>query len=326
MRRVILTLSGKVSVSSGSEIWSRIARVMKAAGANIETAGGTFVRMPQGGEEDSLENMSFSVSAFGAHISPAVLEADVKDLGCAMYLKAILPQSRVTSMMQLLRTESPLQVYTVSCSGTLPARLALSHCFQEDARTGTVHLFGVDRPGQLARITQTLSRCGATVMQLHVQSSVSSAAERYPLGVAGLAENSMRIVVDDSFDAALLRREIARVGAEVGYAVTCVTMDSQARLRSTLPSYVLRKKAFAIAYLGTVTGRRSRGPRRVPGVGLASSAASRRSRSCANRAAEESRRRRRRRCRVQQRASKVATSCARNGRRSGGMRLQCWHI
>jgi len=306
MRRVILTFSGKVNVSGGSEIWSRIARVMKAAGANIETAGSTFVRMARAGGDDNLDSVSFSVSAFGAQVSPAVMDERLEDLGCAMYLKAILPQSRVTKMMQLLRTESPLQVYTVSSSAAQPARLAQASCNQEDPRTGTVHLFGVDRPGQLARITQLLSRFGASVMQLHVHNSM---LERVPLGVASLAENRVRIVFDESTDVALLRTELQRVGQEVGYAVTCLTTDTQSGLRNTLPSYVLWKKAFAMAYLSTVAGRCSRGHARPSAPRARASATSR--------ATQDSRCWRRRRCcRPRPPRGVEAASVAGHGRRS----------
>jgi len=317
---VILTFSGKVEVSSGSELWSRIARVMKAAGANIETAGGTFVQMARGGNsssnEDSPDSVSFSVSAFGAQISPAVLKEGREDLGCAMYVKALLPQSRVPKMMQLLRAESPLQVYTVSNSAKVSAKLAKSHGY-EDARTGTVHLFGVDAPGQLARITETLRNFGATVMLLRVKSNLIGVV---PPGVPPLCENRVRIVFDESLDEGLLRRELQRVGQEVGYAVTCLTTDTQSRLRATLPSYVLRKKAFAMAYLSTVTGQRERRRRSATAMGsLPVSKAVRAARRALHALGLQDLHRRRRRRRPQ-----VGGLPRRRCR--ADLSQQCWHI
>ncbi|CAK0858920.1 unnamed protein product, partial [Prorocentrum cordatum] len=120
VKRVILTFSGRVRVSSGSEIWSRVAEVMSAAGANIENAGGTFVQMQQRlGGGAGREGAGFSVSAFGACISPSEANASSQVaadgdgqedlLGCTMWLKATLPSSHVNKMMQSLQTGSPLQ-------------------------------------------------------------------------------------------------------------------------------------------------------------------------------------------------------------------------
>lgn len=249
MKRVLLTLSGKVRLNSSSEIWSRVANVMKAAGANIETAGGTFVQIPQGREQD---DSSFSVSAFGACISPSLLsgggaQGPAALLGCTMYLKAILPEDRVPVMMRLLQTQSPLQVYTFCLSRdagkALPGR---PHWNQESRQqAGIIYLFGLDRPGQLARVTETLSRFGVTVMHLRVHSLDQNGAIGGPF-----AENRIRVVFDEaSLDLPLLRREIQRIGEEVGYAVTCITTDAQTQLRAWMSSYLLKRRAFSICYL-----------------------------------------------------------------------------
>ncbi|CAE8733661.1 unnamed protein product, partial [Polarella glacialis] len=269
-KRVILTFSGKVRASSGSEIWSRVAQVMSAAGANIETAGGTFVPMELGSEE--AESESFSVSAFGACISPSILPADgLREeplLGCTMFLKAVLPNERVSDLMQLLRTQSPLQVYTISLSSDAVPCSATDSCPERDLQTGeagdretgTLYLFGVDQPGQLARITEMLSRHGVSVSHLRVQSGGPDPAkcDFAPSASGGgpLAENRIRIIYNAaSTDTEKLRRDIQRVGEEVGYSVTCLSMDSESQFRAMTPSYVLRRKAFAVAYLQEVSAK-----------------------------------------------------------------------
>eukprot|EP00438_Fugacium_kawagutii_P033276 Skav219605 [mRNA] locus=scaffold628:40490:46818:- [translate_table: standard] len=90
MKRVILTISGKVGAADGSELWNQLAKVMSAADANIEVCGGTFVQM-QSDKGKTIEGESFSVSAFGAYILPAGLpESDggKTHLGCTMFVKA----------------------------------------------------------------------------------------------------------------------------------------------------------------------------------------------------------------------------------------------
>ncbi|CAJ1350368.1 unnamed protein product [Effrenium voratum] len=113
--------------------------------------------------------------------------------------------------------------------------------------------FGVDRPGQLARITETLSRFGVSVSNLRVQSGSadSTKGDFVPCPSGGpLAENRIRIRFDNSVDAAdRLRKEIQLVGEEMGYAVTCLTLDSHAQFRAFMPSYLLRRRAFVVTYL-----------------------------------------------------------------------------
>lgn len=284
MRRVILTFSGKVELSDGSEIWSRIANVMKAAGANIETASGTFVQLLPVEEDENGGPSCFSVSAFGACISPSQQgeigrkEGSAGDsseqlLGCSMYVKALLPEGQVANMMQLLQRQSPLQVYTVSLSSdaaqALPDR---PHWMptQQDAdprQTGTVYLFGVDRAGQLARITETLREFKVIIMHLRVQTGFVDAdkLDFVPAMHDGaLAENRLRVTLPCDADLAHLREEIARVGQEVGYAVTCLTTDSQSRLRAQVPSYMLRRKAFSIAFLAEAAAMAGRSMHRRP--------------------------------------------------------------
>merc|ERR1740121_3262829 len=88
-----------------------------------------------------------------------------------MYVKAILPESRVATMMRLLQTQSPLQVYTVSLGVDYVS--PQYDWRREESQMGTVYLFGLDRPGQLARITEILSRFGASVLHLRVQSGTA---------------------------------------------------------------------------------------------------------------------------------------------------------
>eukprot|EP00931_Biecheleriopsis_adriatica_P109894 TRINITY_DN84163_c0_g1_i1.p1 TRINITY_DN84163_c0_g1~~TRINITY_DN84163_c0_g1_i1.p1 ORF type:complete len:351 (-),score=44.26 TRINITY_DN84163_c0_g1_i1:58-1083(-) len=276
--RVILTFSGKVRASDGSEIWSRVAKVMRTAGANIETCGGTFVQMQQSSRQEQDEDIhvqeSFSVSAFGACISPAALpEAGTDEeprLGCTMFVKAVLPAMRVAKLMRLLQTQSPLQVYTASLSSktssswqTPCAATGLPH-LETNRQTGSLHLFGVDRPGQLARITEILTRYGVGVSNLRVQNGIIApdSCDFVPTASkAPLAENRIRIVFDANLlDLDRLRREIQRVGEEVGYAVTCLTVDAQSQFRAFMPSYLLRRRAFALAYL--MQARASKAARR----------------------------------------------------------------
>jgi len=281
LREVILTFSGKVRVSSGSDIWTTAASVMKSAGANIQSAGGTFVRMPLS-IGDKTPSTTFSVSAFGAHISPSQLAVDSHGeedfLGCALYIKAVVPGSGLTRMQQLLQTQSPLQVYTVSLGtksnvavpraeqagsgGTIP-RIPPSSATDTlplaTRRKGWLYLFGVDRPGQLARITETLGRFGVTILHVRVHSGIADVDECdfVVTSTSGpLAENRIRFTFDDDkLDEAreeVLRQEIQRIGPEVGYAVTCLMTDVGDRLRMVMPSYLLRRKAFAMSYLDTV--------------------------------------------------------------------------
>ncbi|CAE7456888.1 unnamed protein product [Symbiodinium natans] len=231
---------------------------MSTAGANIETCGGTFVQMQNVGDAEADEVQSFSVSAFGACISPAVLTEDADDthLGCTMFVKAILPADRVQTLMKLLQTESPAQVYTASLSSADQKSTPLEHCLSElgsSQHNGTLHLFGVDRSGQLARITETLTQFGVSVSNLHVQSGSadSGKCDFVPCPTGGpLAENRIRIRIDtNAVDISRLRKEIQRVGEELGYAVTCLTLDAHAQFRTFTPSYLLRRRAFVATYL-----------------------------------------------------------------------------
>ncbi|CAK9029993.1 unnamed protein product [Durusdinium trenchii] len=247
-KRVILTISGKVGASDGSDLWNQLAQVMRAADANIEVCGGTFVQM-QSNAGANEEAESFSVSAFGACISPAGLpEGDSEDdthLGCTMFMKAVLPSARVPTLMKLLQTHSPAQVYTASLSTPedFQARSSIEQCFNSlhsHQQTGTIYLFGVDRPGQLAKITETLTRFGVGVSNLRVQSGSadSSKGDFVPCPTGGpLAENRIRIRFDNSsIDTAdRLRKDIQSVGEELGYAVTCLTLDSHAQFRAFMP-------------------------------------------------------------------------------------------
>lgn len=336
-RRVILAFSGNVAQSQGSEIWKKAAGIMGRAQANIETAGGSFVRMPSTGGDAEEASTLLSVSAFGACIQPSrpmlELQRGSQDLlGCTMYIKACMPSSRVGLMMRLLETKSPLEVYTVSVSssdvgkaamtrpswnsldndgpgdyvvthdGGLPVRrhlgpkcehqeamlehgqqvvvlrvadcddakqvwariakpagwIALAEAGGEqrfarkvDRTTGTIYLFGVDRPGQLARITTVLTEQRVTLLNLRVQKGFADLkhCEFVQRNGGPLAENRMRIIFDEAaVDLAVLRAEIQRVGEEVGYPVTVLTTDVQSQLRAWLPSYLLRRKAFTVAY------------------------------------------------------------------------------
>mmetsp|Transcript_9599 Transcript_9599/g.22952 ORF Transcript_9599/g.22952 Transcript_9599/m.22952 type:complete len:363 (+) Transcript_9599:54-1142(+) len=258
-KRVILTFSGKVLALDGSELWNRLAKVMSIAGANIETCGGTFVQMQNDGDPDAEQVQSFSVSAFGACISPAVFTEESTDdthLGCTMFVKAILPADRVQTLMKLLQTESPAQVYTASLSSAEPKRSSLERCLTElgsHQQNGTLHLFGVDRSGQLAKITEILTQFGVSVSNLHVQSGSadSGKCDFVPCPTGGpLAENRVRIRFDTTaVDITRLRKEIQRVGEDLGYAVTCLTLDSHAQFRTFTPSYLLRRRAFVATYL-----------------------------------------------------------------------------
>lgn len=271
--RVILTFSGKVRASRGSEIWSKVAKVMRDAGANIETSGGTFIRLRQKADNEAE---SFSVSAFGACISPATLAVDKSEggeeprLGCTMFVKAIMPEDRVPKLMELLQTQSPLQVYTASLSSKSAALQAqeqactLGQCVPDSTsgwQTGFLQLFGVDRPGQLARITEVLTDFGVSVSNLRVESGWIDRikCDFIPSASGGpLAENRIRIVFNMlQLDIVRLRSEIQSVGEEVGYAVTCLTIDSQSQFRANMPSYFLRRRAFAMAYLSEVSSSRS---------------------------------------------------------------------
>jgi len=269
-RQVILTFSGVVPVSSGSAIWSKIAQVMKAANANIANASGTFLQIHKGlgRRAASIQGSNFSVSAFGACISPSLPPVDYGDedlLACTMYLKVRLSCSGVDKMMCLLRTESPLQVYTVSHSHSSEGECSSSSSSSsntdmiegvqqqgQDAQTGTVYLFGLDRPGQLCKITKVLMSFGVSILHLRVKSGTVAFGKCDFVSDSGgpLAENSIRIAFDGTkLDVPMLRRKIQDLGMEVGYCVTCVTIDSHNRLRSRLPSYNLRMKAFILAYL-----------------------------------------------------------------------------
>ncbi|CAE7727350.1 unnamed protein product [Symbiodinium pilosum] len=125
---------------------------MSTAGANIETCGGTFVQMQNVGDPEAEQVQSFSVSAFGACISPAILTEDTADdthLGCTMFVKAILPADRVQTLMKLLQTEGPAQVYTASLSSAEPKTTSLEHCLSElgsPQQNGTLHLPGTHWP------------------------------------------------------------------------------------------------------------------------------------------------------------------------------------
>lgn len=270
---VILTFSGKVRASGGSEIWSEVAKVMRDAGANIETSGGTFIRLR---EKADNEAESFSVSAFGACISPATLAVDRSGggeeprLGCTMFVKAIMSEERVPKLMELLQTRSPLQVYTASLSSKAPVPVdakaqtsTLAQCLPDVAsggQTGSLHLFGVDRPGQLAQITKVLTEFQVSVSNLRVESGWIDRTKRdfVPSASGGpLAENRFRIVFNTlELDIAKLRSELQRVGKEVGYGVTCLSIDSESQFRANVPSYFLRRRAFALAYLSEVSTRR----------------------------------------------------------------------
>jgi len=276
---VILTFSGKSLVASSGEIWSRVAHVMKMAGANIETCGGTFAQMPTD-DDDSLETSSFSVSAYGANISSSLPivnnQGQQQLLGCTMYFKAVLPESGIEKMMKLLRQQSPLQVYTVSLgtfsgprgasqgSKLLPGKKDPNHynslenvgaTQQTGCQTGTVYLFGIDRPGQLAAITEVLSKFDTTILHLRVQVGIADPEKcDFVLAHGGtLAENRIKIgFAERTMDEALLRCELQRVASAVGYAVTGLTIDRESQLRATLPSYLFRRKAFVVAFLDTV--------------------------------------------------------------------------
>lgn len=234
---------------------------------------------------------TFSVSAFGAHISPSQLTVDASHgsdedlLGCTIYIKAVLPEVNVQEMMQLLQTQSPLQVYTVSlgsvgaeaCYDILSASKPLAgvpgvvtplvSAVQAKGQTGTLYLFGVDRPGQLARITEALGRFGVTILHLRVQCGGADADEVDFVPSAGgpLAENRMQLTFGDAMQEEgsedLLRREIQRVGEKVGYAVTCLMTDCN-DFRTVMPSYLLRRKAFAMTYLDVVSMQTRGRPRR----------------------------------------------------------------
>lgn len=259
MKRVILTISGKVGAADGSDLWNQLAKVMSAADANIEVCGGTFVQMSDKGK--TSEGESFSVSAFGAYILPAGLsESDDKThLGCTMFVKAILPSARVPALMKLLQTHSPAQVFTASLSSPEPPERghSIEDCFNSlhsHEQTGTIYLFGIDRPGQLAKITETLTRFGVSVSNLRVQSggADSSKGDFLPSPSGGpLAENRIRIRFDNSsMDTAdRLRKDIQTVGEELGYAVTCLTLDSHAQFGAFQPSYLLQRRAFVVCYL-----------------------------------------------------------------------------
>lgn len=259
MKRVILTISGKVGAADGSDLWNQLAKVMSAADANIEVCGGTFVQMSDKGK--TSEGESFSVSAFGAYILPAGLsESDDKThLGCTMFVKAILPSARVPALTKLLQTHSPAQVFTASLSSPEPPERghSIEDCFNSlhsHEQTGTIYLFGIDRPGQLAKITETLTRFGVSVSNLRVQSggADSSKGDFLPSPSGGpLAENRIRIRFDNSsMDTAdRLRKDIQTVGEELGYAVTCLTLDSHAQFGAFQPSYLLQRRAFVVCYL-----------------------------------------------------------------------------
>lgn len=262
MKRVILTISGKVGASDGSDLWNQLAKVMSAADANIEVCGGTFVQMQSDNGGTNEEAEGFSVSAFGACISPAGLpegDDDSTHLGCTMFVKAILPSNRVQTLMKLLQTHSPAQVYTASLSSPeKPDRgSSIEDCFaslHSHEQTGTIYLFGIDRPGQLAKITETLTRFGVSVSNLRVQSggADSNKGDFLPCPTGGpLAENRIRIRFDNtSMDTAdRLRKDIQSVGEELGYAVTCLTLDSHAQFGAFMPSYLLQRRAFVVCYL-----------------------------------------------------------------------------
>lgn len=284
MRRAILTFAGKVRVSASSEVWRNVATVMKQAGANIEAAGSTFLHMSPG-TADPLSG-SFTLSAFGAKISPSsVAERCHRGedmLGCALCVKALLPEDRVQIMMDLLSAESPLQVYSVSiapqeqllnsqASGVQPTSAPSTATAPAVTRctTGTLYLYGIDRPGQLSTITETLSRFGVVIMHLSVQKAIDVLeGADIPTASGGLlAENILKVAFHDAaIDEAELMREIRRVGVSVGYAVTCLTTDREYRLRARTPSYILQRKAFTLAYLNAMA-REGAANRPLPGVG-----------------------------------------------------------
>jgi len=142
-----------------------------------------------------------------------------------------------------------------------------------DRATGTIFLFGVDRPGQLARITKVLREQRVTVYHLRVESGEPDHESCDFVHATGgpLAENRLRIVFEDpDIDLTKLRIELERVGREVGYAVTCLTKDTQSQLRAWWPSYLLRRKAFTVAYAAERASREAEAQgeaRRQPKLG-----------------------------------------------------------
>jgi len=120
--------------------------------------------------------------------------------------------------------------------------------------TGTLYLFGIDRPGQLAEITKLLNRFGVTIMNLRVTSGIADPekGEFVPATGGPLAENQLRVLCENpDLDETEFRREIQVVGRRIGYGVTCIALESEWRLQARLPSYELRRRAFAVAFLNT---------------------------------------------------------------------------
>eukprot|EP00435_Cladocopium_sp_Y103_P001422 s5642_g1.t1 len=243
MKRIILTISGKVGAADGSDLWNQLAKVMRAADANIEVCGGTFVQMSDKGKTSEARhgktwryrfqwNLRDFAFCSGASIDEAPTDAQ--------------PSAGFHSQLELARTSRERALYRPKLKYSRSISLFLSALKTSQ--------FGIDRPGQLAKITETLTRFGVSVSNLRVQSGCadSSKGDFLPSPSGGpLAENRIRIRFDNSsMDTAdRLRKDIQTVGEELGYAVTCLTLDSHAQFGAFQPSYLLQRRAFVVCYL-----------------------------------------------------------------------------
>ncbi|CAK0811698.1 unnamed protein product, partial [Prorocentrum cordatum] len=132
--------------------------------------------------------------------------------------------------------------------------------------------------GQLKKIAEVFSRFNVGIVSIHVQSGIADneKGDFVPASGGPLGENRVRIVFDESaLDVEALRQEIERVGQRSGYALTSLMTESLFNPRAWLPGYMLRRKAFTIAYLSIMAadGNKSaskswrlRPPGRLPAV------------------------------------------------------------
>eukprot|EP00971_Amphidinium_carterae_P089983 1781179-Amphidinium_carterae.1 len=98
-------------------------------------------------------------------------------------------------------------------------------------------------------------------MNLRVTSGIADPekGEFVPATGGPLAENQLKVLSQNpDLDEAKLRNEIDVLGRRIGYGVTCLAMESEWRLRARLPSYELRRRAFAVAFLNTEGHRRKK--------------------------------------------------------------------
>mmetsp|Transcript_13334 Transcript_13334/g.31234 ORF Transcript_13334/g.31234 Transcript_13334/m.31234 type:complete len:365 (+) Transcript_13334:80-1174(+) len=261
LQEALITLSGVNPAASANDVWCGVAKIMGQANANIMDASGSFVKINSRGGGHANTNasgLSFLVNAFNTTITPFAERGGgghMDSAAVSVFLKVNLPARNMEKMLHLLHTRFPRLVCTVTVGGE-PSdtdKEKVDKPADAVSWTGTMYLFGEDRVGQLAAISEAMVQSRLMILQLTVTTGFyDPVTGEFVEGIGGpLSENRIKFAV---YDGTLIHEEVvnekvAEASQKVGYGVTSVLWDHQGTQEQDLAYYFMKRKEFILDYM-----------------------------------------------------------------------------